>query len=171
MHRTQRYARLPRERRAYSLLEMTAVVAIIGIMGGIALMRFGHDTLSVTSAEGCVRQLALSLSLARRQAMSEGTPAAVIFNRDADTSAIETAQVARIDDGSGSEVITFTEATIDVPSGVTVNTVNDRWEFDYTGSLTLPAAGGTFTVDAPGWQWSLTINAATGRVDINRVAI
>lgn len=164
MHCTQRNARPPRERRAYSLLELTAVVAIVGLMAGMAAIRFGHDTLSVTAAEGCVRQLAMSMKLARRQAITEGTPAAVVLTRA--SGEVESVGIFRV--AGGGDVPT--EAIVSVPTGVSVSAASDRWEFDYAGSLATPPAGGTVTVDAPGWQWSVTVNAATGHVGVTRAA-
>ena len=48
-------------RRAMSLLELTIVVAILGLLTIAAVTRFGQDSLGNGGAEGFARKLALSL--------------------------------------------------------------------------------------------------------------
>ncbi len=153
-------ARPPRERRAFSLLELATVVAIIGLIAGLAVTRWGDSALSTVSAQGFTRSLALSLNMARRQAIAEGTPAAMVLSRTGGN--VSSIQVVRAE-GSG-DVPTDTEA--EVPDNVVVTTSHDRWEYDYTGALTTPVAGGSIGVADSTWNWDLTINALTGHVAI-----
>lgn len=157
-------ARPPRERRAFSLLELVAVVAIIGLLAGMASMRFGDDALAVARAEGFTRRLALGLQLARRQAISEGVNAALTLQRTGGV--VESWTIVRAPT-AGDEV---TEATTSLPADTTVTTSDDRWEFDYTGALVTPSSGGTVRVDAPNWYWNVQVYAATGSVTVSRVA-
>ena len=151
------YARPLYERRAYSLLEMATVVAIIGLIAAMAAMRWGEKALRTASAEGFARSVAMSLSVARRQAVAEGTPAAVVLSRTAGL--VSSLQIVRAGTGDSP-----TEATLVVPSGVTVTTASDRWQFNYSGSLSTPVAGGTIVIGDGSWNWTLTVNALTGRI-------
>lgn len=165
MHAPKQSARPRNERRAFSLLELAAVVAILGLLAGMALTRFGHDTVAVGSADGLASRLSLALQLGRRQAISEGVPAALVLTRD--SGAVVSATVVRATAGGDAP----TEEVIDVPAGVTVTSATDRWEFDYRGVLTTPAAGGTLAIESPGWRWTLSVTAATGHVRTTRVAV
>src|SRR5690606_22332632 len=104
------------------------------------------------------RSVAMSLSVARRQAIAEGTPAAVVLTRTAGV--ISSLQIMRA--GSGGD--STTEATLPVPTGVTVTTASDRWQFNYSGSLSTPVAGGVIAISEGEWDWTLTVNALTGRI-------
>ncbi|MEN0109193.1 MAG: GspH/FimT family pseudopilin [Planctomycetota bacterium] len=170
MHVAPRYARPPRERRAYSLLELTAVVAVVGVLAGVAAMRFGHDTIAYSAAEGYASQLSLAIRLARRQAISEGLPAAVVLSRD--SGAVASATIVRVG-GSGDEPV---DAVLSVPRHVVVTAPSDRWQFDFTGALSTPAAGGTIQVapvvdDWEDYRWRLTVTAATGHTLVEREEI
>lgn len=157
----QRIARpRPVERRAFSLLELTAVIAILGLLAGVAATRWGGDALTTAAGQGIARSLELTLRLARHQAICEGTPAAVVLTRD--SGSVVSIQLVRAAAG-GDEA---TDALIELPDGLTVTSADDRWVYDYTGTLTSPAAGGLIQVSDGIWTWSLTVNAATGRVQL-----
>lgn len=158
-----RNARSPHRERAFSLLELVAVVAILALIAGMAVARFGHDALSAVDGEGTARRLSLALRLARRQAISEGVDAAVIINRDG--GAVTSFTVVRVGAGGDEPV----ESLILIPTGVTVATASDRWVFDYTGALITPA-GGTLTITSSDWTWTIAVNALTGQPTLARVA-
>lgn len=128
----------------------------------MALTRWGDNALRTTSAQGFARSLTLSMSLARRQAIAEGTPAAVVVNRNDGN--IQSLQVVRAE--SVGDVPT--ELQLDVPQGVTVTASSDRWEFNYTGSLNTPVAGGSIGIADGDWNWNLSINALTGHIDVEK---
>lgn len=134
------------------------MAAILGIVAAAALGRWGGTTLSTVSGQGHGRSIALAMQLAQRQAVSEGTSAAVVFTRSGGV--ITSASVVRAADG-GDEVV---DETFVVPAGVAVQAATDRWEFDYTGALAAPVAGGTVSVTTDNWTWDVTINAVTGQV-------
>lgn len=140
------------------------MVAVIGLIAGMAVMRFGGDALAVTEGQGFARKLALGLQLARRQAIAEGDNAALTFQR---TGGDVSSWVIVRAPASGDEV---TEATNGVPSDVSVTASADRWEFDYSGAVVLPSGGSTIRVDAPNWYWNIQVYAATGSVEVTRVA-
>lgn len=65
-------ARRESSRRAMSLLEMAAVVAMLALLTLAGISRFGYNTLGNGGAEGFTRQLALALAHARRATISTG---------------------------------------------------------------------------------------------------
>lgn len=155
----------PRQRgRAFSLLELAAVVAILGLIAGMAVTRFGHDALSTVDGEGIARRLSLALRLARRQAICEGVNAAVVLSRDAGS--VSSFTVVRAA-ASGDEPV---DSTMKIPTGVTVSAADDRWEFDYTGALVAPV-GGVLTIGSTDWTWTISVNLVTGQPTLVRAAI
>lgn len=133
------------------------MVAILGLLAGMAATRWGDYAVRTTSAQGLARSVQLAFQLARRQAICEGTPAGVVFTRTGGS--VTAIQVVRVDSGD-----TPTENALSVPSNIVVPTSADRWVFDYTGSLTTPTAGGYVGIEDGDWNWSLTINPVTGSV-------
>lgn len=162
MLRLSENARPPIERRAFSLLEMMAVVTIVGLIGTMAALRWSDQAIASPAAHGFARKLAMSLQLARRQTICEGTSAAVVLSEN--LGVVTSFHLVRAASG-GDEV---TDTVISTPSGVTVSAPATRWEYDYSGSLTTPASGGTITVSDGVSTWSLVINSVTGRVQITK---
>ena len=114
--------------------------------------------MTVPCGEGFVRSLSLSLQVARRQAISEGTPSALVLTRTGG----EVTSLGVVRAGLGGDAPT--DATIVVPKGVTVTTAYDRWEYDFAGKLIAPVAGGSISVSNGVWTYDLTINALTGHI-------
>ncbi len=140
------------------------MIVIIGLVAGLGISRFGHNSLGVTQGEGFTRKLALGLQLARRQAIAEGVNAAVLLT-------VSGGSVSRwnvIRAGAGGDETT--ELTVVVPDDVSVTAPANRWEFDPTGQLIAPSGGGTLRIDAPGWYWNLQVYAAPGSVVVTRIA-
>ncbi len=154
-------ARPLHERRAFSLLELTAVIVIIGLIAGLGISRFGHDSLGVSQGEGFTRKLVLGLQLARRQAISEGVNAAVVLTQTGGN--VTQWTIVRAASG-GDET---TEVNVVVPSNVSVTTSDYRWEFDYTGQLVAPVGGGLITIGLTSRGWNLQVSAATGHVNVS----
>lgn len=153
------------ERRAFSLLEMTAVIGLIGLTAGMAISRFGHDTIAVIDGEGFVSQLSAGMQVARRMSISEGSGGTLQFDRaSGDISAF---RILR-DTGSGDVEV---DSVISVPSNVIVTSLADRWNFDFSGALITPASGGTITVTAPGWGWNVQLFATTGHCRVTKKAV
>ena len=113
-------------RRAMSLLELTIVVAILGLLSVAAVTRYGHDSLNNGGAEGLARKLALSLNYARRCTISTG----------------ENHYLKLINTGSGIDSYAIfnrvsgaqVDETRTVPEGLTVSSGNIDLEFDFDGS-------------------------------------
>ncbi len=113
-------------RRAMSLLELTIVVAILGILSLAAVTRYGDASLSNGGAEGFARKLALSLNYARHCTISTG----------------ENHYVKLINPGSGITSYAIfnrtsgvqVDETRTVPDGFTVSATGIDLEFDFDGS-------------------------------------
>ena len=154
---TKTYARPPSERRAFSLLELLAVITIVGLVAGMAALRYGEATLGVTHGQGYSSKVAQALQLARRHAITSGGSAALRFQRS--SGVVTGFDVVRV---SGSDVLV--EKVYNVPNGVSVTTPADRWEFGFDGGLTIPAGSGTIVVSNGTDNWSVYVYALSGRV-------
>jgi hypothetical protein len=137
-------------------LELMATVAIVGMIAGLAVMRFGHSGVSVVDGQGVARRLTLGLQAVRRQAISEGVPAALVINRSGGN--VTGWSLVRAAAGGDQPV----DDAATVPAGVTVTPPADRWQFDYTGALTVPAGGGTIVTTTDDWTWSIRVFSLTG---------
>ncbi|MCA9240002.1 MAG: prepilin-type N-terminal cleavage/methylation domain-containing protein [Planctomycetales bacterium] len=144
-------------RRAFSLLELTVVLAIIGLVTSMCVTRFGHDALNTTDGEGFVRRLALDMHQARRRAITTGVDHYVQLNRS--SGVVVSFALFR----SGGDQVDNTRA---VPSDVTVTAAADTWLFDFDGALSAAGASSTITVDGTKHQWTLTCYHATGAVKV-----
>jgi prepilin-type N-terminal cleavage/methylation domain-containing protein len=67
-----RMARYANARRAMTLLELTVVVVIIGLLGVMSATRYGATTMADVGAQGFARRLALDCAQARRRAIATG---------------------------------------------------------------------------------------------------
>jgi prepilin-type N-terminal cleavage/methylation domain-containing protein len=155
-------ARPPRERRAFSLLELMATVTIVGLIAGLAVMRFGHDGIETIDAAGFVRKLTVTTQLARRQAICEGFPAAIVFTRSG--TKVSSWQLVRVTAGGDQAV----DDPMPVPTSFDLSIPTARWQFDYTGQLTSPAGGASADVTSDFWEWSISISPLTGHVSVQK---
>ena len=156
-------ARPPRERRAFSLLELMATVTIVGLIAGLAVMRFGHDGIETIDAAGVVRKLTVTTQLARRQAICEGLPAAIVFTRSG--TKVSSWQLVRVTAGGDQAV----DDPMPVPTSFDLLVPASRWQFDYTGQLTSPAGGASATADSEFWEWTVVVSPLTGHVAATKV--
>lgn len=148
-------ARRAKARRALTLLEMLAAVAIMGMLVLMAVPYFGHDTLSNAGAHGFTRRLALDLSRARRATISTGDNHYVKFTLLSGKATDYT--IMRTPNGGGSD--TQIDSVRLVPDGVTVTPSSANCEFVFDGSA---SATYTITIDAPDRDFTITVIAATG---------
>lgn len=157
-------ARRATARRAFSLIEMLAVLAIVGVLSGMAFMRFG-TSYQTTATEGFVRALMLDLRQARARTISTGDNHYVLLSR---TSGVVTSYTLYRDTGSGDIVV---DRTVAVPDGTTVTTATDQWEFEFDGGLGTGTGSGTIVVAGPHYQWTIYVYRATGTMDAAKVAL
>lgn len=158
-------ARRARARRAFSLIELLAVLTIVGLLSTMAFLRFGDAAFSTTSTDGFVRTLMLDLRQARARTISTGDNHYVMLIR---TGGDVTGYTLYRDTGAGDVVV---DRTVTVPAGVTVTTATDQWEFEFDGSLDTGTGTGAIVVAGDCYSWTITVYKATGRVTSSKVAL
>jgi prepilin-type N-terminal cleavage/methylation domain-containing protein len=147
-------ARRARARRAMTLLELTAVVMIMGLVAVMAVTRNSANTIADVSGQGFARRLALDCSQARRRAIATGDNHLVqltILGGKATQYA-----VYRRTGGS----TTLVDEVVTVPASVDVTPSTGDLEFTFTGE---GLASYTITVQAPDRTWTVTVPQVTGK--------
>lgn len=141
--------------QGFSLVELVAVVAIVGMLAAAGISRFGYSTVDNLSGEGFARKLALDLVQARRRTIATGDnhylqlfPSAANF-----TSYVMYRRA------SGGDVVV--EQSRSRPHGVTASSSHAMLEFDFDG-----AALATYSVSVvgPNRTWTVSTVMATGTV-------
>lgn len=156
LHVTATYqARRAAARRAVTLLELAAVVFMIGLLGAMAATRYGAATIADADGQGFCRRLALDCSQARRRAIATGDNHLLRFTISGGT-AIQYALYRRI--GAGTNLVDQAQA---VPADVTVTTGGaSDIEFTFTGEA---LASYSITIQAPHRTSTVTIPQVTGK--------
>ncbi|NOY30308.1 MAG: prepilin-type N-terminal cleavage/methylation domain-containing protein, partial [Planctomycetes bacterium] len=142
-------------RRAMSLLELTIVVAILGLLSVASITKFGHSALGNGGAEGFARKISLAQVQARRSTISTGDNHYLQMT----TSGGNVASYALFRRSSGGDV--QVDETRSMPQEVTVTSSATTLEFDFEG-----AALGAYTVDVagPNRSWQISTVILTGAV-------
>jgi prepilin-type N-terminal cleavage/methylation domain-containing protein len=154
-------ARHASARRAMTLLELTAVVFIVGIVAVMAVSRFGSLTLSNVGAQGFARELSLDCLQARRRAISTGDDHLLRFTF-AGPNATQYALYRR----QGANLV-LVDDVHKVPDGVTVTTGGTvDMEFTFTGDS---LAAYTVSVQGPDRTWSVNVAQATGKAFVQEL--
>lgn len=160
-NRTTQDARPALPRRAFSLLEIVLVLAVLGLVSAMAVTRFGHAALAVTDGEGLARQLTLDLRQARRRTITTGVDHYIQFNR----SAGEVVSFVLCRSGGDTE----DDARL-VPSGLAIATASDTWTFDFDGALQGAGGSSVATITSDTFQWVVTCYHPTGLVESTKQA-
>ncbi|MGI9428307.1 MAG: pilus assembly FimT family protein [Bythopirellula sp.] len=163
--RSQANARRAKARRAFSLMELTSVIAIVGLLASMAYLKFGDSTFNTTTTDGFVRALVLDLRQARQRTISTGDDHYVLLSR---TSGVVTSYTLYRDPGGSAYVV---DRPVQVPTGATVTTATDQWTFDFDGSVGVGSGTGTIVVTGPFNTWTITVYQATGAVKSAKVSI
>jgi prepilin-type N-terminal cleavage/methylation domain-containing protein len=147
-------ARRADARRAMTLLELTAVTVIVGLLAAMAALRFGTATLADVGAEGFAQQLALDCLQARRAAIATGDNHLVRFT-------IASGQATQYAVYRRSGVSTTQIDQVNAkPADLSVTTTATDLEFTFTGEA---LASYTVTITAPDRTISVTIPQVTGK--------
>lgn len=142
-----------------TLLELTAVVLIIGLVGAMAVTRFGGSAIADVGAQGFARRLAIDCQQARRRAISTGDDHLLRFifsGGIARQYALYRAEIGgdvRVDDVRV------------VPDDVTVTTGGATdVQFTFTGEA---VASYSIAVQGPDRTWTVTVVQLTGQVFVD----
>jgi Tfp pilus assembly protein FimT len=142
-----------------TLVELAVVVFIIGLLGVMAVTRYGASTIADVDAQGFAQRIALDCAQARRRAIATGDNHLLRFT----LSAGEATQYAlhRRQGASTNQV----DALHPLPADVTVTTggVTDV-EFNFTGEA---IASYVITLQAPDRTWTVTVPQVTGKAFVD----
>lgn len=150
-----RMARGELSRRAMSLLELTVVIAILGLLSVTAIARFGHPSLGTDNAEGCARKLALTLLHARRSAISTGDNHFLQLTTSGGD--IESYALYRRADGGDVQV----DQIRTVPPEVSVTSPATTLEFSFEGSA---LASYSVSINGHNRSWNVSVVQLTGAI-------
>ena len=152
------HSRSPTDRRAFSLVELIIVLAIVALLGGIAVPRFSNS-IARHRAAAAAKRVAADLRMARHRAVHSSESTTVTFSGsgyvisgarhlDRSTEAYKVdlsanpydAQILAVDFGGDSEIT-----------------------FDIYGA---PDSEGTIVVAAANWQHTITLAPETGKTSV-----
>jgi len=154
-HDSSCMARRASARRAITLMELVAVVTIIGLVGAMAASRYGTSAIADVGAQGFARRLSLDCLQARRRAISTGDNHLLRFT----LSGGNATQYALYRRQGGS--VTLVDDVHTVPKNVTVATAGTTdMEFTFQGDA---LASYTITVTAPDRTRTVTVPQLTGK--------
>ncbi|MCG8450752.1 MAG: hypothetical protein MI725_14375 [Pirellulales bacterium] len=144
-------------RRALSLLELVAVVAMLGVLSLAAGTFLGNSSLANGGAEGFAHKLSLALTHARRSTIATGDNHYLQLS----TSSGNVVSYAMFRRDSGGDV--QMDDTRTVPQDVTVTSAESTLEFDFEGSA---LASYSISVVGPDRSWNVSVVALTGAVQV-----
>lgn len=149
-------------RRAFSLLELTAVVAILGVFAGMGVMRFGHSGVTTLDTNGFVRKFVLDLNQARWRTISTG---------DTHTIAVNIA---------GGKVVGYTlyrvtpsglvaiDNPVPLPKNTTFVAGDTNWTFSFDGSIGGFGSSGSIAIADANYTWNIVTYYATGKAAVTK---
>ncbi|MEM8944047.1 MAG: hypothetical protein AAGD11_02610 [Planctomycetota bacterium] len=143
-----------------SLLELTIVVSIVGLLTIAAIGRYGDNTLGNGGAEGFSRKLAVALSHARRATISTGDNHYLQLS----SSGGSVTSFALVRRATGGDV--QVDQTRNVPANVTVTSAASTLEYQFDGSA---LATYSISVAGPHRTWTVSVVLLTGAVQVVEV--
>jgi prepilin-type N-terminal cleavage/methylation domain-containing protein len=165
-------------RRAYTLVEMLIVVALLGIASAMVIPNVGStDILRVQSS---VRAIVADINFAQSDALAHQRGRAVVF--DVDNNAYSVVEVPVY--GSTLNPSTDTISTTDLKNRIKFHDSRiESANFDGTtmlvfdemgGTLTAPnsntpSAGGSLVISGSGARFQISVEAYTGRVTVTKL--
>lgn len=150
-------ARRGNPRRALSLLELTAVVGIVGVLAVIGIATFGHSTLANGGAEGFARKMALALAHARRATISTGDNHFVQLSPASGT--ITDFTIIRRTSGGNVQIDQLHEVPIDV----SIASADRTLEFDFDGAS---LSSYSISISAVDRSWTVSVVQLTGAIGV-----
>lgn len=146
-----------KQRRAVTLLELVAVVTLIGIMASVAMFRIGTGGVGDFGARGIGGRIAMDMKIARRAAISTGDNHYLSFT----VSGGKVTSYRMYRKASGGDVTA--DAVRTVPDEVTVTVSASTAEFNFEGEA---LAAYQVTLAGPNRTWQLDVVPVTGAVSL-----
>jgi type II secretory pathway pseudopilin PulG len=141
-----------------TLLELTAVTVIIGLLGVMAATRYGSAAIADVDGQGFARRIALDCGHARRLAIATANNHLLRFTV---VGGVATEYAIYQRQGAST---TLVDEVHTVPEDVTVTTSATDVEFTYVGEA---LASYTITVVAPDRSWTVTVPQVTGKAFVD----
>lgn len=145
-------------RGAFTLLEVLAVVAILGVLAAASAGAFRPQTVGDVDGSITAHRIAWDLQQARRRAISSGDNHALVCT-------ISNGKVTTytLNHRLANNSLTPVDTTKTIPTYVSVTASASTCEFAFEGDA---LAGYTFTVTSPHKSWTITVAQATGSIRI-----
>ena len=148
-------------RRGFSLLELLAVLVILGLVAMAAAGSFRTDTVGDIGAQADARRLALDLLQSRRRAISTGDNHVVVFQSGGGGSVGYTVNLRQADTS-----LVAVDIYREFPSNVTVVVSPSDPEFAFEGNA---LATYTITLTGPHRSWKVSVTQSTGAVKVEEL--
>ena len=145
--------RFPKTRRGVSLLELIAVVTLLGIMATVSVASFRRGTLANANAKADATRINGDLRLARTRAIASGDNHLLSFGGGA--GAYNYQVLRRNQDGT----TTIIQDTFTFHKDVTVTVTPSNPEFNFEGDAT---ASCTITLRTADKTYQVLVNQVTG---------
>ena len=151
-------------RRAFSLLELTLVLMVMGVLAALAVPRYAN-ALARYRADAAARRVVADLDLARTTARSSGTSYTVVFN-----AASKSYQVLNIADPDHPNA-TYTVSLSEDPYNAKLSSASFGGGVSTSAQVTFDGFGspdndGTITLQSGVFQRIITLTAATGKATV-----
>ena len=150
-------------RRAVTLLELIAVVAIMAIFVAVAASRIGPETIRDFSARADARRLAADILQARRRSIATGENHYLAFA----TSGGRTSGYTLYRRSSSRGNVAVDEA-YEFPPDVMVKTSSSSVEFTFEGTA---MAASQIVLTGPGQTWRVDVVPATGTALVTQTSL
>jgi type II secretory pathway pseudopilin PulG len=142
------------------LLELVAVISILGIISAIGILRFVPNQVGNIAVQADARTLALDMRQARRRAIATGDNHYLSLVGGSPYTGYTLYRKADGGDVAVDEAHTFGD-------GVTVTSTGSQIEFNFEGQA---LSGYQVTLTAPDQTWQVTATISTGAARVQRTA-
>ncbi len=147
--------------RAFTLVELTVVVAVLAIVAAIAAPRYG-GAIARYHAQNAARRIATDLELCRQLAVATSAARTVTFDATLGTYQVESAR--SLEGGSAPYVVGLAKEPYQVSIVAVDFDADAKLVFDGWGA---PDSGGSVTVRSGPDARTVTVDAATGAVSVS----
>ncbi len=149
-------------RRGMSLLELTAVVTLMGIFAVVAIARLGPTIFGDVGSQTDARRVGLALLQAKRRAITSGNNHGVVFQNDA--SGKLTYNVVSIDSFGATTVV---DGPYSFSQNVTATPSQNTMTFTFEGQALAPY---TVNLVGPHKSWRISVVPISGALSTVQTA-